>query len=120
MKKIKIFINKQEFQGSLNNTKTAENIYKILPIETSGNLWGKEIYFEIPLKMSNEKPTETLKIGDLAYWPEGNCFCLFFGKTPASINDNPRPASPVTVIGNFFGDFTKLNNLKKVVVKILK
>lgn len=42
MKKIKIFINNQEFEAELNNTESAEKIYKILPLEAEGNFWGKE------------------------------------------------------------------------------
>jgi len=42
-----------------------------------------------------------LPVGALAYWPSGNALCLFRGLTPASENDEPRAASPVTV--NVFG-----------------
>ena len=76
--KINIFINNQKYEGELNNTETAKKIYEILPIESEGNFWGNEIYFEIPVEMANEKPTEELKVGDLAYWPEGNSFCIFY------------------------------------------
>ena len=108
--KINIFINNQKYEGELNNTETAKKIYEILPIESEGNFWGNEIYFEIPVEMANEKPTEELKVGDLAYWPEGNSFCIFYGKTPASINDNPRPASQVTIIGKIKGKVEELSS----------
>jgi len=118
MNKINIFINDQKFEAELNNTKIAEEIYKVLPIEAEGNFWGSEIYFEIPVEMANEKPTEELKVGDLAYWPEGNSFCIFYGKTPASINDNPRPASQVTIIGKIKGKVEELRKFKKAKIKI--
>ena len=73
MKKINIFINEEKFETELNETETAQRIYKSLPIEAEGNFWGNEIYFEIPVEMENENPTENLKVGDLAYWPEGSC-----------------------------------------------
>ena len=120
MKKINIFINNQEFEAELNDTKTAEKIYQVLPIETGGNFWGNEIYFEIPLEMENENPTEDLKVGDLGYWPEGNGFCIFYGKTPASTNDKPKPASPVTIVGQIKGNFEELKNLKEAKVRIEK
>ena len=118
MKKIEIFINEQKFEGELNETETAEKIYQALPIESEGNFWGNEIYFEIPLKAENENPTQDLKIGDLAYWPAGNCFCIFYGKTPASTNDEPRPASPVTVVGKIKGELDKLKKLTQAKVKM--
>lgn len=120
MNKINIFINNQKFEAELNDTKIAEEIYKILPIEAEGNLWGNEIYFEIPVKMLNENPTEELKIRDLAYWPEGNSFCIFYGRTPASTNDEPKPASQVTIIGRMKGNVEGLRKLKKAKIKIVK
>jgi len=118
MKKINIFINNQKFEAGLNETETAKKIYEALPIEAEGNFWGNEIYFEIPVKMENEKPTEDLKIGDLGYWPNGNSFCIFYGKTPASINDKPKPASPVTIIGEIKGDLESLKTLNQARIKI--
>ena len=46
------------------------------------------------------------KKGDLGYWPVGNAFCIFFGRTPASRGDEIRPASPVNVFGRLEGDPT--------------
>ena len=45
-------------------------------------------------------------LGDLAYWPPGSAFCIFFGPTPVSHGDEIRPASPVTVVGRVLGDAT--------------
>jgi len=120
MKKINIFINSQKFEVELNETETAQKIYEILPIEAEGNFWGNEIYFEISLKVENEKATEQVKIGDLGYWPDGNCLCIFYGKTPVSTNENPKPASPVTIVGKINGDLQKLKNLNQAKIKISK
>lgn len=38
-------------------------------------------------------------MGDVGYWPSGNALCLFFGPTPASVDEKPKAASPVTVVG---------------------
>ena len=37
--------------------------------------------------------------GDIAYWPQGKCLCVFFGPTPASSDEKPVPASPVVIVG---------------------
>ncbi len=119
-KKIKITASPIEAEAELNDTRIAQEIYKILPIEAEGNFWGNEIYFEIPVEMENENPTANLKVGDLAYWPAGNSFCIFYGRTPASTDEEPRPASPVTIIGKIKGDLKELKKIKKAKIKIEK
>jgi hypothetical protein len=96
---IRITIGGKEFAASLNHTQTAQAVYEALPLRASGSYWGDEIYFRIPVAVENEAPQPEVEVGDLAYWPDGCCFCIFFGKTPASKGDKPVPASPVTVIG---------------------
>ncbi len=122
MRKITITVGGKKLQAILNATKTAKNIYNILPIEAEGNFWGNEIYFSINLAEQNEKPTLKLSVGDLAYWPPGNALCIFFGKTPASRNEEPRPASPVTLIGKISDkeNLEFLNTLREVTVRLEK
>jgi len=91
-------------EAELNETQTAEAICKALPIKASGNTWGDEIYFGIPVQMGLEKGQEVVEVGDLSYWPPGHAFCIFFGPTPASHGDEVRPASAVTVVGKLNGD----------------
>ncbi|MDK2897418.1 MAG: uncharacterized protein PWP04_1538 [Candidatus Atribacteria bacterium] len=88
-----------EVEGELFSTSLAQKIADILPYETRVNTWGKEIYFSIPVKSSIQTPQETVERGDIAYWPEGACLCLFFGPTPISAASEIRPASPVEVVG---------------------
>src|ERR687886_160870 len=93
-------------RAELNDTRTATAIWEALPIEARGNTWGDEIYFSIPVRMKTERGQETVALGDLGYWEPGNAFCIFFGPTPASIAQEIRPASPVTVVGRCLGDAT--------------
>ena len=86
------------------NPETAEAVWDALPIEARANTWGDEIYFGIPVKVDPENPREVVGLGDLAYWPPGNAFCIFFGRTPASRGDEIRPASAVNVFGKVKGD----------------
>lgn len=98
-RQIKIIAGDIEVDARLNDTEMATGIFGILPVTTTANLWGEEIYFPVPLKMDEENATEDVAIGDIAYWPQGNAMCIFLGKTPASLKDEPRPISPVNVIG---------------------
>ena len=99
--KAKIIFKGKEIEAELNGSETAKRIYEALPIEASANVWGEEIYFEIPVSVEEEKAysRQNMKVGELAYWPQGNAFCIFFGRTPASINSEPRAISNVNVIG---------------------
>ena len=114
MKKIIKIISKNfEFLVELNDSKTSQEIIKKLPIVSRSNIWGNEIYFQIPVYFELENGIEILDTGSVAYWPPGNAFCIFFGKTPASTKDKPQAASPVTVIGKII-DNKSLPDLKKI------
>jgi hypothetical protein len=88
----------------LNDSQTARAIWDALPIEARGETWGDEIYFGIGLSAAAEAPQEVVDVGDVAYWPPGRAFCIFFGPTPVSRGTECRPASPVNVVGKIVGD----------------
>lgn len=119
--KIKIFTGKIEAIAELKNTSTAKAIYQRLPLDGAANRWGDEIYFVIPIRIDIEKDaTDVVKIGDVAYWPEGSCFCIFFGKTPESTEDEIRAASKVNVFGKIIDDtkiFKSVQNGDLVIVE---
>ena len=98
--------------AELNGTETARAIWDALPINASAGTWGDEIYFGIPVEAGLEDGQEVVEIGDLGYWPPGNAFCIFFGRTPASRGNEVRPASAVTVIGRIKGDPTALKQVR--------
>ena len=111
--KIKLKSRKIEMGAELKNTETAKKIYNALPIIGMINRWGQEVYFSIPVHLNEEMDAkEVVEIGDIAYWPTGNCFCIFFGKTPASKEDEPRAASKVNVFGKIIGDAKAFEHTK--------
>jgi hypothetical protein len=91
-------------EARLNDSKTALAIWDALPIQAKGSTWGDEIYFDIGVTAAPEAAREVVDPGDLAYWPPGRAFCIFFGPTPASKGDECRAASPVNVVGKIRGD----------------
>ena len=105
-RKIRISVGAIEAAAELNDTRTAQAIWEALSIKGRVNLWGDEIYFSIPISLKLELGQELVSVGDLGYWPQGNAFCIFFGLTPMSQEDEIRPASPVTVFGKVIGDAT--------------
>ncbi len=86
------------------NPKTAKAILEALPILAKVNKWGDEIYFRIPVSLPEENAQQDVEIGDLGYWPQGNGFCIFFGRTPISTRNKPKAASPVNVFGRILED----------------
>lgn len=107
---IRITIGKKVFNAELNDTATAGRIHDALPIEAEVNRWGDEVYFAIPVKGDTADAMRTeMAVGELAYWPPGSAFCIFWGPTPASKADEPRAASNVVPVGRIVGDTKALS-----------
>jgi hypothetical protein len=104
-REITIIVNSVEIPAELNDSATAEIIWNQLPIEGNANTWGEEIYFSIPIKTDLERGArDKMERGELGYWPPGEAFCIFFGRTPMSQGDECRAASPVNPVGKILGD----------------
>jgi hypothetical protein len=71
--------------------RTIDTIVRKLPLEGRAALWKEEIYFEIPVKMGEEKAKPTVEIGTIAFWPMGSALCVFYGTS--------QPYSPVSILG---------------------
>ena len=120
-KRIKITAAPVVMEAELNQSQTAQQIWEVLPIEARGNIWGDEIYFSIPIEAETDNAQEVVELGELAYWPPGTAFCIFFGPTPMSRGAEIRPASPVNVVGKLIGEPTAFKQVKDgTVVKIEK
>lgn len=109
---IRITAGKVAVDARLNDSRTATAVWEALPIEAKAQTWGDEIYFAIDVKLAEDAPREVVELGDLGYWPPGQAFCIFFGKTPASRGDEIRPASPVNVLGRVTGDATVFRTVR--------
>ena len=107
MRKITITAGSVSTTGILEDNATADAIWNALPISARGNIWGDEIYFGIPVHVEEaDDAGDVVEMGALAYWPPGNAFCIFFGRTPASRGDEIRAASAVNRVGKIEGDPT--------------
>lgn len=100
-----------ELEAELSDTECAGAIYDALPIETAFNTWGEEFYFDIPVSLElDDTATTSVKVGDICYWPPGSALAIFYGRTPASTEDDPVPASEVNLVGRITGDARLLKN----------
>jgi hypothetical protein len=100
------------FYVKFNDSPAAQEVLRHLPLDGIVRRWGDEIYFETNISVPADGQTLEVKVGDVAYWPEGKCLCVFFGPTQASQADKPVPASPVVIIGNTMATPGELREIK--------
>ena len=97
---VRIVVGDITLEAEWDDTPTANLIYDALPLTARGSYWGDELYFSIPVKTGQEPgASDVVEVGEIAYWPPGNCLCLFWGPTPASHGGECRAANPVNVVG---------------------
>jgi hypothetical protein len=84
--------------------RTIDTIVRKLPIEGRAALYKEEVYFEIPIKMGEEKAKSIVEEGTIAFWPMDSALCVFFGKS--------QPYSPVSILGKITGNLEIFKQVK--------
>ena len=84
--------------------RTIDTIVRKLPVEGRAALWKEEVYFEIPIKMGEEKAKSTVETGTIAFWPMGGALCVFYGKS--------QPYSPVSILGKITSNLDVFKQVK--------
>jgi hypothetical protein len=84
--------------------RTIDTIARKLPVEGRAALWKEEVYFEIPIKMGEEKAKPTVELGTIAFWPMGSALCVFYGKS--------QPYSPVSILGKITSNLEIFKQVK--------
>jgi hypothetical protein len=94
--------------------RTIDTIVRKLPLEGRAALWKEEVYFEIPIKMGEEKAKPIVELGTIAFWPMGSALCVFYGKS--------QPYSPVNILGKITNNldiFRQVKSGNTIKVKLL-
>ena len=102
-----------EFKAQLDDSDISNTIWLSCPYKLDINMLGSMIYCELPLNsvMPKENRTQNFEVGDIAYWPGPDAFCIFFGPTPLSGEDRkPVAPFPMIKIGKVIGDCSELEN----------
>jgi len=87
-------------EAELSDSPAAKAIASSLPLSAEMSRWGEEYYGDVGIDIRKDATArDVMEVGEVAYWPPGKALCIFFGRTPASIDDRPKAASPVLPIG---------------------
>ena len=99
----------------LRSTKTANAIKNILPFKSIVKTWGEEIYFEIPIEESLDLENDAkdiINVGEIAYWVEGKCIAIGYGKTPISKGNEIKLATRTNIWGDALLNIKELSKIK--------
>lgn len=109
---IQITLPSGTLRAELNASQSADAIWDALPFEAGANVWGEEIYFRVPVDLPLAADArQVMERGELAYWPGGSAFCIFFGPTPVSQGQEPRAYTDVNPFGHIQDDLGPLRGV---------
>jgi hypothetical protein len=116
MPRIRFELGTLALDAELLDTPTARLIAAALAkaaLTSSAQTWGEEVYFEVPIDAAREKDARAVLVpGEIAYWPDGRCIAIGFGRTPISRGGETRLASPCNIFAKALSDVKTLAAVK--------
>lgn len=113
MSQIKISWPSGEIVADLRDTPTARQLMAALPLSSSAQVWGAEVYFSLPFSAEAEADaSDVVDKGAVCFWLDGDALALLFGPTPVSKSDECRLISPANIVGAMIGELSVLNSVR--------
>ena len=111
--RIRIKWSRGETTGTLDDTPTARLLAEALPVTSTANTWGAEVYFEVPVKAKlDANPKQVVDAGTICFWVQGSSLALPYGPTPVSEGNECRLVTAVNVLGKLDGDPKELASIR--------
>ncbi|MBC8174967.1 MAG: hypothetical protein H8E82_04855 [Candidatus Marinimicrobia bacterium] len=102
-----------ELSATLKDSPTSQKLMEVLPCSSKANLWGKEVYFSIPVSAELEPDArQVVPPGTVCFWVEGSSLAIPYGPTPVSVGDECRLVTEVNILGQVDGDPRLLESVK--------
>ncbi len=124
MPRIRIILDNIIMTAELRDTPTAKAILDALPIHSNAHTWGEEVYFETPVSVPLEADAkDVIDPGEIAFWVEGRCIAIGFGRTPISQADEIRLAARTNIWADAIEDVRQLTAVHagaKIVVELMQ
>ena len=110
---LQININNIELDIEVLDTPTGQAIMQELPIESTAQTWGEEVYFSVPVNAVLEaNARDIVEPGEIAFWVEGQCIAIGFGPTPISQGTEIRLAAKTNIWAKALTDVKELSAVK--------
>lgn len=98
-------INGEIFEIETYDNPSTQALIDSLPTHIKMSRWGGEYYGTIQKQIPADSAMKSFfEEGEVALWPDGNAYCIFFGPTPASTDHRPKMASPGIAFGKIVSD----------------
>ena len=95
---VRLTVGRHTLTLELHATRTADLIWRALPLFSIAETWGESIHFDTPLKTGRERTARlNVEPGDVCFWSEDDRVVLAWGPTPISRPGEVRLMRPCNV-----------------------